>query len=130
MVLFFVMKITDQIKQLGQSAKNYIEAEKELIKLKAVKNLSMAAAILVTVVFLIILFHIMLAMAGIWLGFYLGTIWESYPLGFGVSALAFVTILILVIIFRKPLLINPIVNAAIGTLVKDEKLPEDEDKEL
>jgi hypothetical protein len=124
------MKITDQIKQLGQSVKNYIEAEKELIKLKAVKNLSMAAAILVTVVFLIILFHIMLAMAGIWLGFYLGTIWESYPLGFGVSALAFVTIFILVIIFRKPLLINPIVNAAIGALVKDEKLPEDEDKEL
>lgn len=130
MVLFFAMKITDQIKQLGQSVKDYLEAEKEILKLKAVKHLSKVAANLIAVVFIIILFHIMLAMAGIWLGFYLGTIWESYPLGFGISAVVFVVLLALVVIFRKALLINPIINAAISALIKEEKLPEDEDQEL
>lgn len=124
------MKIINQILRnyLG-NIRTYIESEKELIKLKVVKTLSPAVANLIAVIFMIILFHITLALGGIWLGVYLGDIWENYPLGFGVSALVFIVLLLLVLVFRKPLLVRPFTNLAISSMVKEEKIIEHEDEE-
>lgn len=122
------MKILNQLKDVGEHFKEYIESEKELLKLKAVKAISGSAAQFITAIFLIMLFHIALAIFGIWLGVYLGEILDSYTLGFGISALAFVFLFILIIVFRKPLLINPITNAAISAMVKNDKISDEDEK--
>lgn len=122
------MKILDQLKNIGEHFKEYLEGEKELLKLKAVKAISANAAKLITAIFLIMLFHIGLAIFGIWLGVYLGEVLDSYAMGFGISALFFGFLFLLVIIFRRPLLINPITNMAIHNMVKEKKIPDDHEK--
>ncbi len=122
------MKLLDQLKNLGANFREYLESEKELVKLKIVKHLSQGAAQLISVLFIIILFHIMLAIFGIWLGVYLGGVLDSYPLGFGISTLVFVAWMIIVIVFRKQILIRPLTNAAINMMINEDKLP-DHDKE-
>jgi len=122
------MKILDQLKDIGEHFKDYIESEKELLKLKAVKAISGSVAKLITAIFLIMLFHIALAIFGIWLGFFLGELLESYVLGFGLSVLAFILLFIIVIVFRQALLIGPITNAAISSMVKQNKIPDEDEK--
>lgn len=123
------MKLINQIRDQLDHLKSYIEGEKELLKLKAVKFISAAAANVAVAVFSLLLLHLLLIMAGIWWGFYLSTLFDSYTMGFGFSALTFLVLLLLLILLRKPLLVNPVVNMAIRALVKKYRLPDDKKQE-
>ncbi len=131
-VVFFypsTMNLIDRIKNIPQSIRDYVQSEKELLRMKMVKAASAAAGNLLAAIFIIIFLNIFFAIVGVTLGLWWGYLLENYIQGFALSALLFLVLLILIVVFRKPLLINPIINAAVGGMISKDKLPEDEKDE-
>ncbi len=77
--------------------------------------------------FIIVLFHITMALAGIWLGFWLGELLDSTTLGFGVTVLIYILWLILSVVFRRTLLIKPFTKLIISTIIEEEELEEEKE---
>lgn len=123
-----VMKLFDQIKDIGERIKVYLESEKELLRLWVVKKASSIVGNIFSFIIILFILDIALALVGIWLGFWLSDITGSYAIGFGLSAITFLILMLLLLIFRKPLLVRPFMNLAVRTMVEEENLP-DENKE-
>ncbi|MDZ7848365.1 MAG: hypothetical protein U5L96_17335 [Owenweeksia sp.] len=107
--------------------KDFFEKEKELLQLKAVRSVSKVLAQLISVFFIMILLAISLLMGGIWFGFYMGEIYNSFAVGFGISTLSLVFLLLIFIAFRKNLLIKPFTNMSVRQLTADSH-DKDEDQ--
>lgn len=116
------MKIQEKINELFSGITDYIESEKEIIKLKLVRKVARLMGMVFSTVFIIILFHVCIAIIGIWLGFWLSDIYESFTTGFGITALIYVVWLALSIIFRQTLLVKPFTSAVVSAMVEEEKI--------
>ncbi len=114
--MWFHMKFTKFIQKYIDQIKNYFRTETELIRLKIIRMLSMVAANLFAAVFIIIMLNITLAILGIWFGFFLSGLLDSFAMGFGLAGLTYIVILTLIIVFRKPLLVRPFTNISISIL--------------
>lgn len=115
------------IKKFISQIKDYFRSETELIRLKLIRMTAIIAANLFAAVFVITMLNITLAILGIWFGFFLSGLLHSYAVGFGLSGLTYLLILILIIVFRKTLLIRPFTN--IGIIILQELNFNDEDQE-
>lgn len=122
------MKVLDKIKHFFQGIQDYLESEKELLRLKAVKVVSSFAGHLFSMVFLLILFHTTIALLGIWLGFWLSEVFDSFTMGFGITVIIYLLWFILTLIFRKALLVKPFTNAVVSAMA-DYKKEDEEDQE-
>lgn len=119
------MKLPNKIREFLHGIQDYIESEKELLRLKLIKKASSIAGSLFSAIFILILFHITIAFIGIWLGFWLSDVFNSLPLGFGATAIFYILWLVVSIIFRKALLVKPVVNIVVAALTEEDKLPDD-----
>lgn len=121
------MKLPKIIRDFFASIQDYINTERELIRLKIVKKGSDVIAAIFSYLFIIILFHIAMAFAGIWLGLWLSDIFGSFIMGFGVTVLFYMLWLILVIVFRKSLLVKPFANLLVAAFTENDQKPEDKE---
>lgn len=101
------------LENLINNYRNSLLEEWELLKLKVLRVVSHFLASAFALIFLIIFFNITLVLGGLWLGFLLSEILGSFMAGFGASALIFVLILAVLVIFQGPLLVRPFQNAII-----------------
>ncbi len=115
------MNIKQKIAQLFSGVQEYIETEKELIKLKLVKEVAKQMGLVFSAIFIIMLFHICIALVGVWLGFVFADYYDSYTIGFGVTAGLYIIWFMVSIIFRKTLLIKPFTNAIISAMIDTGK---------
>lgn len=113
-------KYIDQIR-------DYLRNETELIRLKILRGTALVAAHLFAAVFVIIMLNITLAILAIWFAFFLSEVLNSFTLGFGFAGLTYLSILILIIIFRKSMLIRPFTKIAV--VILQELNFNDEDQE-
>ena len=121
------MSIKDIINKFFGGFQEYIDTEKELLKLRIVKEISGVLGIVIAAVFLIMIFHIGIALIGIWLGFLLSSVFDSYSIGFGITGSVYILWLAVLVVFRRPLLITPFTNIVISAMTEDESNEEDED---
>lgn len=121
------MSIKDLITKFFSGFQDYYNTEKELLKLKIIKEISGVMGIVVGAVFIIMLFHITIALIGLWLGFWISSMLGSYALGFGITGLIYLIWLIISVIFRKKLLIKPFTDFVVTAMTeKYNKQNEDE----
>ncbi len=117
---FLYMKLPKVIRDFLAGIQDYIETEKELLRLKLVKKGSAAVAAIFSFLFIIMLFLLVLGFAGIWLALWLSDIFESFTVGFGLASGFYFFWLILAIAFRKPLIVKPLVNLLTAALTKGD----------
>lgn len=122
------MTIKQKIAQLFSGVQDYIETEKELIKLKLIKEVAKQMGFIFSAIFIIMLFHICIALVGVWLGFVFAEYYESYTIGFGFTAGLYIIWFVVSIVFRKTLLIKPFTNAVISAMtdIDEPDLKKDE----
>lgn len=124
------MKILDKLKEPFNKILEYLESEKELLKLKVVRTLSHLAGNFLAAVFMIVFFNVFMVILSVWFGIWMGGLLNSYAWGFGLSALIFLLMLIILVRFRKALLVKPFENLVIQTAVDLEDIQDEEKEKL
>jgi len=117
-MLNFFAKYIDQIKRL-------LNKELELVKLKALRGFADVLSHAFLLVFITIFINTLVIIAAIWLGFVLSEALESAALGFGLSTLFVLLLLVLVMVFRKPLIVNPFRNALMSFYLQTQEQTEE-----
>ena len=99
----------------------YLETRVELVKLTAVRSLSRTLAMLIlisAISFMVLFFLLFLVISFSWMmADYLG----SAALGFLFGGGIFLLILVLTVIFRKQLFLNPLIRLFIRTSTEDDE---------
>jgi len=113
--------LTNRVDNLYKDVKEYLDLKYRFIKLEAtektVKALS-SIVFLIVILFLVSIVFLFLALA---LAFYLGRVWNDNYLGFTTVAGIFMFLALLLFIFRKSLIINPIQHNIIESIFNPEK---------
>ncbi|MGB0176988.1 MAG: phage holin family protein [Owenweeksia sp.] len=112
------MDITKNIKQLTDDFQKYIRLEVEHAKYEALEEASKIIGSIFTFVFILIFGCISTLLVGMFAGFYLAEVFDSYLIGFGVTSLGYIVTLILMVAFRKHLLEKPFVSTAVKHIFK------------
>lgn len=126
---FFHMSIKELFNKLTSGIQEYIQTEKELLKLRVIKELAGVLGMVFGAVFIIMLFHVAIALLGLWVSFYLSSILGSYTLGFGITGLLYLVWFTVSLIFRKTLLIKPFTSMVVAAMTDEEKIENKEDEQ-
>lgn len=126
---FLQMSIKEIINNIFGGFQKYIDTEKEIIRLKVVKELSRMLGLIFSTIFIIMMFHLCMLLLGIWLGFLLSGLFDNYMIGFGVTTGIYAIWLAISIKYRKPLLIKPFTDLMISSITEREKRKNASNKE-
>lgn len=101
--------------------RDWIDAKLKIYKLRMVKVVSAIGGNLVWMIILLFLASLFIIFAGVTTGYWLSEILGSYVKGFGIVTLFILLLMILLVIFRKALFINPVIKILIRQVMKEEK---------
>lgn len=99
--------------------KEYIELRMELFRMHAVRMISKSISMMAVIIFTSILFLFVLLFLGVSFSLWLAEWMGSMVYGFMGGAGLFLVLLVLTIIFRKPLFLNPLIRLFINETVSD-----------
>lgn len=108
--------------------KEYLETRIEIYRLQGVKASSKAIGYLIWLQVSLFLIFLVIIFLGLVLGFWFSELSGSLILGFGLTSLILVFFVILLVIFRKTLFINPVVKKMINQLHEEDN--QEENNEL
>jgi hypothetical protein len=94
--------------------KKYIETRLNIYRLSLVKTISKAAGYFFWIIISVFLFFLFIIFSGLVTGFWLSRITGSYTIGFGITTLIVLLLIIILALFRKALFVNPVIKAIIG----------------
>lgn len=125
------MSIKDLFSKLTSGIQQYFETEKELLKLRIIKEVAGLLGIVFSAVFIIMLFHIAIALLGLWLGFWMSSLLGSYAYGFGATSLIYAVWLVISVVYRKTLLIKPFTSMVVSAMtdVDEDDLEDKKDEQ-
>jgi hypothetical protein len=112
--------MTEHVGELVGYGKIYAEKQYELIKLGFAERFSKITAGLLTIFFSFLLGLFILLLASVGLALYLGEIWGSVPMGFLVLSGCYLVITLVILAFRRSLVVNPILTMIINQMIADE----------
>lgn len=114
--------MSQQAGEIFGYAKLYGEQQVKLVKLDLAERFSKVTSGLALLMVLFVLVLFILLLLSISLGLYLGNAWNSYPMAFLVLSGFYVFVGILLIAFKRKLIINPILSLVINEMLdQDEK---------
>jgi len=119
-------RIADNISEVIDASKTYIEANLRLFKLSLLERLSKVVSLIIstTLVMLVgMLFVLFLALTA---AMFIGSLLDSRTLGFLIMALFFLLIMLFLWFKRKILVINPIIKTLNDIVFNDNENDEDE----
>jgi hypothetical protein len=108
------------VRENKEVIKEYLETRYEIIRLKGIRSISKMAGSLAWVMVALLLGLLILIFGGLTMGFWLSVVFESNAAGFGVTTLFIVVLLVLLILLRKQLFINPVMRSIINSGADDE----------
>ena len=123
------MSIIDKIREPFARIADFLETEKEIIKLKMVRAIGHLSGNFLAAIFMIVFFNVVLSILSIWLGIWLGSVFDNYVMGFGISVALFFLVFIILVVFRKQLLVKPFENIVIQTTVDLDKIVDEAKKD-
>ncbi|MFZ6051630.1 phage holin family protein [Halocola ammonii] len=102
---------------LLNQGKEYVDIQKELIQLEATERAAKYAGRILAGSVLSLLTYLVVMFASFGLAFYLGSIYNSLWIGFAWVTGGYAVLLLILFVFRKPLLRVPFINHVIKTLI-------------
>lgn len=107
--------------KLGENIKRYAETRIDLFKLKLVDKLSSGIAAMISGALVAVMLLSVLFFASVSLAFYLGDLQGSLAQGFLLVAGIYLLVLILILLFRKAFIHDPVAGKIIrGMLTSDD----------
>lgn len=114
-------KSIENFQQLFFEFKKYLELQKEYTKLELTEKLTILLSTLIMVLVLIILGMVALFYLLFALAYILEPLVGGLMVSFGIIATINIVLIAVVVIFRKKLIISPIVNFLAGLFLNDSK---------
>ncbi len=111
--------VTSLFEEIKGDVTSYVTNTIEIVKLEAFEKASKGAASTALAIFLGSFIFLILALALLTLGFYLGDVFDSNWKGFGAVTLGAVVITLVLLLIKKPLK-NSIINSVIDFLQRKE----------
>lgn len=108
----------DHIQEIVGQAKELIEVKAELIKLKAAAKLSATASTVISIVAIFIVGGLAITVLSVGIAYKLGIMMDNISYGFFCVGGFYILMTILIIIFRKQLLIKPLANLFVDKIIK------------
>ena len=99
--------------------KDYIDTRLDLFRLQAIRIISKSAGMLVWLLVSLFLVFLIMLFSGIVLGCWFSARFHSYVLGFGMATLLMGLVFGLLAIFRKPLVIYPLMQLIIKKAMEE-----------
>lgn len=109
------------IRENRSLAREYVETRVEILRLQGIRVLSKSMGLLAWVIIAALLGFLSLIFAGLVLGFWLSDLTGSYVQGFGITTLVLILLLVLLVLFREPLFVNPIIRKVIQRLQEERE---------
>lgn len=119
--------LQDFYKENRKLISEYIETRIQILRLTSVRSLSKTLSMLILLMvisLMVLLFFVFLVIA---FSIYIGNQMENPVMGFLAGAGVFLVVLLLSILFRKPLFLNPLIRLFILTTANEEEEEEDEE---
>jgi len=114
--------MSQQAGEIFGYAKLYGEQQVKLVKLDLAERFSKVTSGLALLMVLFVLVLFILLLLSISIGLYLGDVWNSYALAFLMLSGFYVLVGILLIAFKRKLIINPILSVVLNEMLdQDEK---------
>ena len=115
---------TEQITDVFQEAKKYIEIKYKIAKLDATEKIAVISSFLLAFFIIMGLTFAMVFFFSTALAFYLGKIWDSQALGFLCVAGIYAVLVLIIILVKETMIKKPILHAIIKLMFK--KIDENE----
>ena len=115
----------DFISESKKVASTYIEAKWKLLRLTAVEKIVHALGLFMSIIIAAMLGFFVVMFLGFLLAFWISDMSGSFSLGFAVTALLFIVLLAVTLIFRRKLILIPISNILIRELAEEKSDPDD-----
>jgi hypothetical protein len=103
-------------------AKEYLETKIELTRLRLIRVVSRLAGHFIWVIVSLFLLSLLSTFIGLTLGFWLSYLTGSYTIGFGLTSIFILLLILLVVALRKVLFVNPIIRAIIKNTNEEDDL--------
>jgi hypothetical protein len=91
-------------------AKEYLETRLEIFRLSGIRMASKSAGYFVWLIISLFLIFLIILFAGVTAGFWLSKLTDSFVVGFGSVALALILLFVILTVFRKKLLLDPLMQ--------------------
>ena len=114
-------QIKDHFSNLSDNIRSYVDARIQLIKLSAADKVASGASGFVSGFLMLILGLFFLLFVGCSAGFFIGREMDSYAAGFLIVAGFYLLLFVLLLIFRKAMILNPITNFVIKGMLHERK---------
>jgi hypothetical protein len=119
-------RIADNISEVVEASKTYIEANLKLFKLSLLERLSKVVSLIISTTLVMLVGMLFVLFISISAAMFIGSLLDSRTLGFLVMALFFLVIVIFLWVKRKTLVINPIIRTLNDIVFDDTENDEDE----
>jgi len=114
-------QIKDLFNNLADSVRSYADTQIQLIKLSAAEKLAVFVSGFVSGFLLLVFGLFFLLFVGCAAGFYIGREMGSNATGFLIVAGFYIFLFLLILIFRKAIILKPITNLVIKGMLHDHK---------
>lgn len=111
----------NKAEELTEKVKEYVNIQVELIKLKATDKLSLFSADMALGIILALLAFLVIIFISFAAGFYLASVTGSNFAGFIIVGGIYLAAAIIITIYRKKLIIDPVRNRIIKQMLSDEQ---------
>jgi len=112
-----------------KTIKTYLETKYTIARLDVTEKIILVIGLLLQIIIVLMLLSVILFFLSLALANFLGNYWNDTSLGFLTVTGLYILILLIFIIFRKPILINPLNKTLIRLLLNQHKEETDEEEE-
>jgi hypothetical protein len=119
-------RIADNISEVVDASKTYIEANLKLFKLTLLERLSKVVSLIISTTLVMLVGTMFLLFLSLSAAMFIGSMLDSRTLGFLIMALFFLIIMLFLWFRRKTLVINPIIRTLNDIVFTDNENDEDE----
>jgi hypothetical protein len=122
-------RIADNISEVIDASRKYIEANLKLFKLSLLERLSKVVSLVISTTLVMLVGTLFLLFLSLAAGVYIGDLLQSRALGFLVMALFFLLLVIVLWKKRKTLVINPVIRSLNDIVFTGDEPEEETDEE-
>jgi len=106
--------------------REYLDTRMEVYKLKLIRIISKSAGYIIWIIISLFLLLLLMIFLGVVGGIWLSEITGSYVIGFGIVAILILVKILFLAVFRKALLVNPIIRSVISRINDGDEEPDAE----
>lgn len=105
---------------LSSDIQSYVKVQTEIVRLEITNKLAIGSSVLALFFLIALILFVLVLFIGLSAGLWLSDLFGSYVKGFGLITAILLLKLLVLIVFRRKLLLHPIQNAIINSSLNDE----------